>query len=594
MSEPNRRPVDLQGQTAALRAGQSPDEETPAAATSGHSDEVRDVAASPDDALRLAGRFGWTPSSMQVPSAGPSTSQAADALTTVGAVADDPVPESPADLPKPALPHEAVAPVPRRGCLLIGLAAAVGAMAGAIVAGLILVVVLSGDDGGSSGGDGAADTGSAVLIGDREPAEALADALAEVTPPEGSTGDADFWSQVLAESDLFSGITSGEPNASSGDGAVDLDPDVLASAWARMLTGASGEPGAPLGSRIAGINVKAVLEEVKESVVIVNAPTPGNPLGGGSGFVVASDGHIVTNDHVVRDAVSVEIRLFGGELLPAEVIASDPQRDLAVLKIERGGLQAVRLGASDGVEVGDEVIAIGNAFSIVGEPTVTAGIVSGLNRDIRFPDDQRLVRLIQTDAAINPGNSGGPLVNAAGEVIGVNTAIRGGFSEGIGYAISIDHARSIIDGLLEGVVQAKAYLGVRIASVGDLLAEREQAEAESQDPLDALGDGKPETVEPGSDTGDDELDDVEVPPEVTSGAYVVSVEAGQGAQRAGIVPGDIIVSFEGVPIRTGDELVVEILARVPGDRVEIGVIGNDGRLRTVEVELGEFPDDPES
>ncbi|WP_419863024.1 S1C family serine protease [Candidatus Poriferisodalis sp.] len=499
------------------------------------------------------------------------------------------VPELPTAQPGAQLPAElAGAPPQRRGCLLIGLAAVIGAAAGAVVAGLILVIVLSGDDGGPLRGDGVADSGAVLPSGDDLGPAAVP---AEVTPPEGSTGDSDFWSQVLADSDLFSGITSGESGTQSGDGELDLSPGVLADVWARMLTGESDEPGAPLGSRIEGINVKAVLEEVQESVVIVKTPTEESPDGGGSGFVVASDGHIVTNEHVVRDAELVQVRLFGGELLPAEVVASDPTRDLAVLKIDRAGLQAVRLGSSEGVEVGDEVIAIGNAFGIDGEPTVTAGIVSGLNRHIDFPDRRRLVRLIQTDAAINPGNSGGPLVNAAGEVIGVNTAIRSGFAEGIGYAISIDHARPIIDQLLEGVVQAKAYLGVRIASVSELLAAQEQAEAEEPDPLDELGDGRPETVEPGSDTGTVELDDIDVPPEVTSGAYVVSVEAGHAAQRAGIVPGDVIVSFEGVPIRTRDELVLEILARVPGDLVSMGVIGLDGRVRTVELVLGSFPNE---
>ncbi len=463
-------------------------------------------------------------------------------------------------------------------------------MAGAIVAGLILVVVLGGDDGGPSGGDGVADAGTVAPTEDREPAEVLAEAV----PPEGSTGDSDFWSQVLAESDLF-GAASGE----SADGTLDLSPDLLADAWAEMLAGQSDQPGAPLGSRIEGINVKAVLEEVQEAVVIVKVVTDDGGEGGGSGFIVTPQGRIVTNAHVVEDAIRVDVRFFGGELVPAEVVASDPTRDLAILQVDRDGLPTVRLGSTDGVEVGDEVVAIGNALNIIGEPTVTSGIVSGLNRWIPLEDNQRLVRLIQTDAAINPGNSGGPLVNAAGEVIGVNTAIQvyspttRGVVEGIGYAISIDHARPIIDGLLEGVVQAKAYLGVRVASVGELLADRERAEAGGQDPLEGLGDGRPETVEPGSGTGD-ELDDLDVPPEVTSGAYVVSVDSGQAAGRAGIVAGDIIVSFEGVPIRTSEELVIEILARVPGDRVEMGVIGDDGRLRTVELELGEFPDDPES
>lgn len=580
MSEPDRPPVEPEDQATA----------SPAAEPS---------APGPDDCVSAISRAGEIPT--RAATSDVVASSELERPEPSAAVAESSQPDGPVpELPSVRRPTERAGAPRSRGCLLAGLAAVVGAMAGAIVAGLILVVVLSGDGGGPSGGDGVADAGVTASTEDREAADALAavpaedrapaDASADVTPLEGSTGDADFWSQVLAESDLFSGLTPGASGASSAD----IDPDVLAAAWARMLTGESDQPGAPLGSRIEGINVKAVLAEVKESVVIVNAPTVANPLGGGSGFVVAADGHIVTNEHVVRDALSVEVRLFGGELVPAEVVASDPTRDLAVLKIDRSGLPAVRLGSTEGVEVGDEVIAIGNAFAIIGEPTVTAGIVSGLNRDIRFSEDHRLVRLIQTDAAINPGNSGGPLVNAAGEVIGVNTAIRGGFAEGIGYAISIDHARPIIDQLLEGVVQAKAYLGVRIASVGELLASLEQAEAEEQDPLDELGDSRPETVEPGSDTGEDELEGIDLPPEVTSGAYVVSVEAGQAAQRAGIVAGDIIVSFEGTPILTGEDLVLEILARVPGDRVQMGVIGNDGRLRTVAVELGEFPDEPES
>ena len=483
----------------------------------------------------------------------------------------------------------------RPGCLLAGVAAAVGALAGAIVAGLILVIVLGGDDSGPVGVDEAAEAPlSTEPQGADDAVEADDGAAAEVLPPEGSTGDADFWSQVLANSNLFGVPEAGDSalpgngGALSADGTVNLDPTLLADIWSQMLTGELGQPGAPLGSRIEGINVKAVLEAVQESVVIVKTPTEENPDGGGSGFVVAADGHIVTNEHVVRDAEAVFVRLFGGELVPAEVVASDPTRDLAVLNVDRDGLQAVRLGSTEGVEVGDEVIAIGNAFSIAGEPTVTAGIVSGLDRFIDFPDGQRLVRLIQTDAAINPGNSGGPLVNAAGEVIGVNTAIRSGFAEGIGYAISIDHARPIIDQLLEGVVQAKAYLGVRVTSVEDFIAARETPdESDDPGPGGGLGDIGPETVEPGPDP-DDELPDIEMPPEVTYGALVVGVDPSRAADRAGIEAGDVIIEFEGAEIRTSNDLVVEILARLPGDRVEMKVIGLDGAVRTVELVLGSF------
>lgn len=535
----------------------------------------------------------------------PSEPVAASAESALGAAAAEPTVGSAVQRSGPTSGSTR-----RPGCLLVGIAGAVGALIGALTAGLLLVIVLAGDDSPDTAvptavapGQAPVDSGGADGPDASSPTESTAASVStdgesgDVQPPAGSTGDSDFWSQVLASSNLFGSPAPGDSGAQSGDGSVDLSPDLLADIWAQMLAGESSEPGSPLGSRIEGINIRAVLEAVQESVVIVKTPTEESPDGGGSGFVVAADGHIVTNEHVVRDAETVQVRLFGGELLPAEVVASDPTRDLAVLKVDRDGLPAVRLGSTEGVEVGDEVIAIGNALGIVGEPTVTSGIVSGLNRDIRLPDDTRLVRLIQTDAAINPGNSGGPLVNAAGEVIGVNTAIQAasssirGIAEGIGYAISIDHARPIIDQLLEGVVQAKAYLGVRIVSVEDFIASG--APDESDDPVDGLGDGGPETVEPGPDP-DDEFAGIELLPELTFGALVVGVEAGEAADRAGIEPGDVIVGFEGVEIRTSNDLVVEILARLPGDQVEIGVIGNDGRLRQVEVELGSFvPDDAE-
>ena len=225
-----------------------------------------------------------------------------------------------------------------------------------------------------------------------------------------------------------------------------------------------------MGDRLAHINVKAVLEAVQEAVVIVDVTRLDGSPSGGSGFIVASDSLIVTNAHVVEDAESIEVRFFGGERTRAEAIGVDTTRDLAVLQVEVGNLPTVQLGSSSGVEVGDEVIAIGNAIGIIGEPTVTAGIVSGLNRSIPLEDNKRLVRLIQTDAAINPGNSGGPLVNAAGEVIGINTAIAGGGGgRGIGYAVSIDHARPVIDQLLEGIVQARAFFGVSLVSVDTLI-----------------------------------------------------------------------------------------------------------------------------
>ena len=550
---------------------------------------------------------------------------------------------------QPAAPLSAPARPPalsRPGCLVAGIAAAMGAIVGAVVAGLVVLIALSssndepltgsvveapaasdantgvGDDaGGQQAAEGnaatdapepsAADSDTAATDGApdddvsaaEETASAAAGSEAEATddmpvgdttnetlPTEGAAGGGDFWSQVLINSDLFRFTAPGEEaagpadgdDAQSEDGSVDLDPDVLAETWARMLGGESSEPGSPLGSRIEGINVKAVLEAVQEAVVIVKVTVDGDD-GGGSGFIVTPEGRIVTNAHVVEEADRVDVRFHGGELVRAEVVAVDPTRDLAVLQVDRDGLPTVRLGSTDGVEVGDEVIAIGNALDIVGEPTVTSGIVSALNRTITLSDNTRLVRLIQTDAAINPGNSGGPLVNAAGEVIGVNTAIAGGFVEGIGYAISIDHARPVIEQLLEGVVQAKAYLGVSIMSVEDWIAQQELSEDDVP---------PPQTVEPGTEEPDDQpAVEIELPPGVTYGALVVYVQPDKAAEGAGIEPGDVIVSFDDMEIRTGTELVVEILARLPGDRVTLGVIGDDGDLRRVELNLGSFEPD---
>lgn len=537
-------------------------EPTSASAAASHSTEPQLPVASPDDALPSPGRFGWTPAAALPFAAEPPAPETADAPTLVGGAGDNSTPGRPAASPERERSLDPVDAVPRRGCLLAGLAAVVGALAGAVVAGLILVVVLGGDDGGPSGGEGVADAGAAAPAEDREPAEVLADALAEVTPPEGSTGDSDFWSQVLAESDLFSGIASGEPGASSGDGTVDLDPDVLADVWAQMLAGQSNQPGAPLGSRIEGINVKAVLEEVQEAVVIVKAPTLENPNSGGSGFVVVPDGHIVTNEHVIRDAETVEVRLFGGELLPAEVVASDRTRDLAVLKIDRDGLPTVHLGSTEGVEVGDEVIAIGNAIGIVGEPTVTRGIVSGLDRALDV-DGKRLVGLIQTDAAINPGNSGGPLVNVAGEVIGVNTAIAGGFVEGIGFAISTDGAMPVINAMLEGTVIRKALLGITMVPI----------EAVRNSALD-----------------DERFAGISIPADIEFGVAIVEVVAGSSAANAGLQRGDIIVSFGSREIVAPRDLADAVLATLPGTRVELRVVSPPGPERTVDVELGAVDD----
>jgi S1-C subfamily serine protease len=203
------------------------------------------------------------------------------------------------------------------------------------------------------------------------------------------------------------------------------------------------------------IDVRGVLAEVEPSVVTVRTRLVGvdalhQPVaeqGTGTGFVIASDGLIATNDHVVQGAQSITVTLSGGKTLPATIVRADPAADLAVVRVAARNLPVAPLGDSASLHVGDPVVAIGNALALPGGPTVTEGIVSALNRTIDTNDGADLHHVIQTDAAINPGNSGGPLVDASGHVVGINTAAASS-GQNIGFAIAIDGARHTIHDLL--------------------------------------------------------------------------------------------------------------------------------------------------
>ena len=307
---------------------------------------------------------------------------------------------------------------------------------------------------------------------------------------------------------------------------------------------------APSGTTLR-LDVKAVLAAIQPAVVSVEIRS-GSAAGAGTGFIISPDGNIVTNAHVVEGADRILVHLADGRELDAELIEQDTTRDLAVLNVDAEGLPTARLGVSAELEVGDEVLAIGNALALGDTPTVTTGIVSALERRV-VTDSAELTRIIQTDAAINPGNSGGPLVNARGEVIGVNTAIAGN-AEGIGFAISIDHARPVIESLVQGVVPTRPLLGVNIGSVSDLLDE------------DRASLGVPEGLE--------------------SGAVIVRVSEGGAAESAGLVPGEVIVVFDGRRINDSEDLVDAVRASTPGATVTLTVIGADGQERTLELELG--------
>jgi S1-C subfamily serine protease len=288
-------------------------------------------------------------------------------------------------------------------------------------------------------------------------------------------------------------------------------------------------------------DIAAVIAEVEPAVVAVTTggTGPAGAEGAGTGFVIAADGVIVTNNHVVAAASDIEVAFSDGRTLAAEVVGRDAPADLAVLKVDATGLPVVELGDSDPVQVGDEVIAIGNALALEGGLTVTQGIISGPPREIGTEIGTVLESVLQTDAAINRGNSGGPLVDAAGRVIGINTAIANpAFAQNVGFAIPISHALPIIDDLRSGRVPA--FLGVV------------------------------------TDTDED-------------GAVVVSVTDGSPAADAGIQEGDVIVAIGGDEITEPGDVPEAIRRHRPGDEIEVVVLRDDERV-TVRATLAERPD----
>lgn len=288
-------------------------------------------------------------------------------------------------------------------------------------------------------------------------------------------------------------------------------------------------------------------------------PPPGREVTSvGSGFIVDCQGgkYVLTNNHVVEGAESVRVTYQDGRILQASVIGSDAWLDLAVLSLrDASELPAAPLGSSAALEVGDWVIAIGNPLGF--DYTVTLGIVSALNRDVARPDGTGYYRgMIQTDAAINPGNSGGPLVNAQGEVVGMNALIArqtgtGIAVEGINFAVPIDEIKLALSQLVTEGRVTRAWLGVVI-----------------QDVLPGME--KQFGVAPGE------------------GVVVADVVPDSPAERAGIQSGDVVVSVDGRPVHNTNELQTEIMYRGVGERVQVGIV-RDGRELTLSVVLGERP-----
>jgi serine protease Do len=281
-------------------------------------------------------------------------------------------------------------------------------------------------------------------------------------------------------------------------------------------------------------------------------------LSGGSGFIISPDGFILTNNHVVENASKVEVQYgsdengVGGRTVAATIIGRDPATDLALLKIEAQGLPNLSLGDSDRIRRGDWAIAIGSPFQL--NNTLTVGVVSAKGRALGMSEETRsFENFIQTDAAINFGNSGGPLLNINGEVIGINTAIRGGAAQGLGFATPVNVARRLLPQLKQGKV-VRGYLGMEIREV-------------TQDIRDAWN-----------------------LPAGTTGALVNRVTPGKPADQAGLEHGDIIVEIDGRTIRSNRELIDYISYLPVGTNVKVTFI-RDGQRRTVTAKTAERPPD---
>jgi S1-C subfamily serine protease len=350
---------------------------------------------------------------------------------------------------------------------------------------------------------------------------------------------------------------SGGPNRSRRSPSVPVAVliGVVSAVIAALVTGGlfiafdrNGRNGAGNGSPpptylTTSLDIHGLLDHVQPSVVLIRAdvpaPTaPGSaPMFAGSGVIISDDGLVLTNSHLVATSSSIRVTLFDGAVKPATLVGSFPDGDVALVRIEDPGrITPAELGSSADLRVGDPVVAIGNALNLGGSASVTEGIVSAKDRNIQTPEGT-LTDLIQTDAAINPGNSGGPLINASGQVVGINTAIIND-AQNIGFAISIDVVKPRIEDLKRGkgtITPDTAFLGVQTQSLADV----------TQAVLDRYGVSS------------------------TAGAFVSDVVPGSSAADSGLKPGDVITSIDGHAITSAADIGASLRDKKAGDHISI-------------------------
>ncbi len=272
----------------------------------------------------------------------------------------------------------------------------------------------------------------------------------------------------------------------------------------------------------------------------------------GSGVVFRSDGHLLTNAHVVAGADEVTVAMGTGRELSARVVGADPHTDIAVVKVDGDGFPVVTMGTAAHLSVGQKAIAVGSPLGLAGGPSVSVGVVSALHRNVRDRSGtQTMYDMVQTDAAIAPGSSGGALLDGDGSVIGITTAmaVGEGGSEGVGFAVPIDLARSVADQLITSGRVVNVWIGIQGQDVDGATA--------------------------------DEL-------RVGGGAMVAEVKAGSPAERGGVAARDVIVGVDGRPIASMGELVMALRVQKPGSTVSLDVV-RGGRPHTMRVTLAERP-----
>lgn len=306
------------------------------------------------------------------------------------------------------------------------------------------------------------------------------------------------------------------------------------------------------------------IESISEIIARLPFNIKPNQQGLGSGFFIDSQGHILTNNHVVDRASKVKVVLEDGTRLDATVVGTDKHNDLALLKVDAaraGNIKYLTLGDSSTVKPGQLSIALGSPYGLQG--SITVGVVSGVGRSIPGSADRTMTNIIQTDAAINSGNSGGPLLNSKGEVIGINTAIEYN-ANGVGFAVPINTAKTLLPELMKGGAVKTAWLGIEGTPVTRELAEKLKLKAEK-------------------------------------GIYVVGVLKDSPAEKAGLVKGgrdsanepaaggDIITAVDGKAVASVQDLISYFNGKRPGDRITLTVIRGDQQI-SVPVELGEWPE----